>query len=463
MKKRMLSLLCTLAMTCSLLTTTALAIENPFSDISSDSYLAQSVLWAYDNGVTAGTSDTEFSPDATCTRGQVVTFLWRAQGEPTPESNKNPFTDVTSDFYYYDAVLWAVEQGITSGTSDTEFSPDATCTTAQVLTFLYRANGEPNKTGEGLYYEDAVLWAAENDLTGDVAIDPDSQSPRSDIVTYLWLNAGAPEMEVTDPELLEVVEYRYTMPEVEEPGTATLTTEYFQQVFLYMLVNDLESYSCYFPGVSGYQLEDQGLESILNDSCFYIKDAYIELCGYHPGYYGNWTGTYSAVTVTVSLSSYSNMTHEELVVYRSDFIGDIETLVADFFDQGYISETDSDYTKALYFYRWCALNLQYNLNDSDSNYYGSGTLENGTGVCQGYVSIFNTMCNVAGIEAYGVSGTYNGGDHIWSYLNLDGSWVYADPTFGDPIPDRAGYCNEYYFALTKAEISRSHVFDDLWD
>lgn len=185
-------------MVLTMLPTVVFAVENPFSDVSSDSTLAQAVMWAYENSVTAGTSDTTFSPDETCTRGQVVTFLWRSQGDPTPSSTENPFTDVVNGAYYYEAVLWAVEMGITAGTSDTAFSPDDTCTTAQVLTFLYRANGEPDKTGEGEYYDDAINWATDNGLTNSA--DPESQSPRSDIVTYLWRNAGTPVMEVTSSD-----------------------------------------------------------------------------------------------------------------------------------------------------------------------------------------------------------------------------------------------------------------------
>jgi len=96
------------------------------------------VLWAVENGITKGTSDTTFSPDADCTRAQIVTFLWRAQKSPEV-IGANPFTDVAADAYYVDAVLWAVEEKVTNGTSATTFSPDADCTRAQIVTFLYRA------------------------------------------------------------------------------------------------------------------------------------------------------------------------------------------------------------------------------------------------------------------------------------------------------------------------------------
>ncbi len=111
---------------------------NPFRDVKSDAYYYDAVLWAVANDITKGTSATTFSPNSTCTRGQIVTFLWRFENEPSPASSYNPFTDVKTDAYYYDAVLWASGCGVTTGTSDTTFSPDATCTRAHVVTFLYR-------------------------------------------------------------------------------------------------------------------------------------------------------------------------------------------------------------------------------------------------------------------------------------------------------------------------------------
>ena len=115
--------------------------ENPFVDVPKGAYYFDAVLWAAENGVTGGVDDTHFAPNAACTRAQAVTFLWRAAGSPAPKSSVNPFTDVAEGSYYYNAVLWAVEQGITKGTSDTTFSPNANCTRAQIVTFLYRYMG----------------------------------------------------------------------------------------------------------------------------------------------------------------------------------------------------------------------------------------------------------------------------------------------------------------------------------
>ena len=170
--------------------------ENPFTDISKSDYFYDAVLWAVENGVTNGTSAATFSPDMVCTRAQMVTFLWRAAGSPAPTSTTSPFTDVSADAYYYDAVLWAAEKGITSGTTATTFSPDAVLTRGQTVTFLWRANGSPAVSGNSFgdvaaeaYYADAVAWAVKEGVTsgtGGNSFSPDAPCTRAQIVTFLY-------------------------------------------------------------------------------------------------------------------------------------------------------------------------------------------------------------------------------------------------------------------------------------
>lgn len=168
----------------------------PFNDVTVRDYFYDAVKWAVDRGITSGTSRYTFSPDAPCTRAQVVTFLWRAAGCPQPVSKVNPFTDVRADDYFYTAVLWAVENGITNGTSAKTFSPDATVTRAQVVTFLWRANGQPAAGNSGFvdvssnaYYAKAVDWAFANGITTGMDYDafgPDTACTRAQIVTFLY-------------------------------------------------------------------------------------------------------------------------------------------------------------------------------------------------------------------------------------------------------------------------------------
>ena len=169
---------------------------SPFSDVSTSAYYYEAVKWAQKKGITGGIGNGLFGPNQPCTRAQVVTFLWRAAGSPAPMLNKNPFTDVHTSDYYYDAVLWAVQNGITNGTSAKTFSPDATVTRAQVVTFLWRANGQSAAGNSGFvdvssnaYYAKAVDWAFANGITTGMdygAFGPDTACTRAQIVTFLY-------------------------------------------------------------------------------------------------------------------------------------------------------------------------------------------------------------------------------------------------------------------------------------
>ena len=168
-----------------------------FVDVATGSYYEDAVDWAVENGITKGTDDTHFSPDGICTRAQAATFLWRAAGSPKPETRTMPFTDVPAGSYYYDAVLWAVENGITKGTSNTTFSPNMTCSRAQIVTFLWRSEKSPAAgtanpfadVKSTAYYADAVLWAVKEDITKgttNTTFSPDADCTRAQIVTFLW-------------------------------------------------------------------------------------------------------------------------------------------------------------------------------------------------------------------------------------------------------------------------------------
>lgn len=173
--------------------------ENPFTDVEAGVYYEKPVLWAVAEGVTVGKTATEFAPADACTRAQAVTFLYRAAGEPAVGEVENPFTDVKEGAYYENAVLWAVENGITSGMTKTTFAPESTVTRGQMVTFMHRAAGLPDVDEEtenvfedvkaGAYYEDAVLWAIENDITKGVSnteFAPADPCTRAQIVTFLY-------------------------------------------------------------------------------------------------------------------------------------------------------------------------------------------------------------------------------------------------------------------------------------
>ena len=168
-----------------------------FVDVATGSYYEDAVDWAVGNGITQGTDATHFAPDGICTRAQAVAFLWRAAGSPKPETRTMPFADIPAGSYYYDAVLWAVENDITKGTSDTTFSPNMTCTRAQIVAFLWRSEKSPAAgtanpfadVKSAAYYADAVLWAVKENITRgttNTTFSPDADCTRAQIVTFLW-------------------------------------------------------------------------------------------------------------------------------------------------------------------------------------------------------------------------------------------------------------------------------------
>ena len=175
---------------------TAQTVDSVFADVSADAYYYEAVKWAADKGITGGIGDSLFAPNQSCTRAQIVTFLWRAAGSPEPKQ-LSTFGDVPADAYYAKAVAWAVENGITDGTSDTTFAPGTICTRAQGVTFLSRAAGSPAVSGSAAftdvpadaYYADAAVWAEQKGITdgiGNGLFGPHNNCTRAQIVTFLY-------------------------------------------------------------------------------------------------------------------------------------------------------------------------------------------------------------------------------------------------------------------------------------
>ena len=170
----------------------------PFEDVQPGEFYYDPVVWAVENGITNGTSETTFGPDDQCMRAHVVTFLWRAMGSPEPTRTDNPFVDVHPYDFYYKSVLWALEKGITAGMDATHFGPTDYCNRAQVVTFLYRTMGSPNVAASsnpftdveaGSFYEKPVLWAVENGITNGLSattFGPEAICNRAQIVTFLY-------------------------------------------------------------------------------------------------------------------------------------------------------------------------------------------------------------------------------------------------------------------------------------
>mgnify|MGYP004523418707 FL=1 len=178
-------------------TTPAQPGSGTFVDVPDGSFCRDAVEWAVDHGITNGITDQYFDPNGVCTRAQAVTFLWRAAGKPAPQNREMLFTDVPSNAYYHDAVLWAVEQGITRGTTETTFSPNQRCSRGHIVTFLYRAQNSPPALGTnpfsdvsyGSFCYHAALWAAANGVTKgttETTFSPSAPCTRGQIVTFLY-------------------------------------------------------------------------------------------------------------------------------------------------------------------------------------------------------------------------------------------------------------------------------------
>ncbi|MBQ1371453.1 MAG: S-layer homology domain-containing protein, partial [Oscillospiraceae bacterium] len=216
----------------------ALCAGEVFTDMPADDNWAHaSIDWAWLEGVTNGTSETSFSPEEFCTRAQVVTFLWKAAGRPEPASTETAFKDLDTSGFYYKAVLWAAEQGITNGTSTTSFSPEDLCTRAQVVTFLWNQQGKPQpKTEEcpftdvlqGEYYTKAVLWANENNITNGTSLTLFSTTDtctRAQFVTFLYRLSKISVPEEPTPEEPAPEEPAPEEPTPEEPAPEQPTPE----------------------------------------------------------------------------------------------------------------------------------------------------------------------------------------------------------------------------------------------
>lgn len=173
------------------------AVEIKFSDVEPGSYYEDAIQWAASTGVTTGIGDGKFGPENSCTRGQVVSFIYRGEGSPNVVAANNPFADVAEGAYYYNPVLWAVENGITSGTSAATFSPEKVCTRGQVVTFLWNAAGKPEVSGEntfsdvwnGAYYAKAVKWAVQEGITSgtsETTFSPEDVCTRGQVVTFMY-------------------------------------------------------------------------------------------------------------------------------------------------------------------------------------------------------------------------------------------------------------------------------------
>ena len=409
-----------------------------FRDVSETAYYAQAVDWAVEQGVTAGTSDTTFSPYETVTRAQAVTFLWAAAGRPEPRSGTSPFTDVTNPaLYYYKPVLWAVENGITAGVNDTQFGPEFTLAYDQIFLFLCRAAGDV--PGPGSWSDAAVQWARSAGLTEELTFTAQAACPRADVVYCLWKQLGDQEageetQKPTDPE----------QPALNNEAGAALaiTTGFLDR----KAAIDISEF-----GLEASRAEQLALEiaDVDGENPYgvthlnaYEQDGRIAktLAVYY---------TDSTITVTTTAQHDWRYISDAALAEADRVVGELVTA----------GMSDYDVVKTLHDYLVTHCDYDYRVDIGNMpfvSHQAEGALLKGTAVCSGYAKAYEALLDAAGIPNATITG-YAGGYHAWNLVQVDGQWYHVDATWDDPTTRGGDYVRYTYFLKSdKVMVSRSH-------
>ena len=460
MTNRIFSLVLSASMLASLLPVSALAAG--FTDVPQGIYYEDPVAWAVENDITSGTSGTEFSPDETCTRAQAVTFLWRANGQPDAAGN-NPFADVSTSSYYNEAVQWAVANGVTSGTSATTFEPDAPVTRAQVVTFLYRDAGSPSASGStsfadvptDAYYRDAVRWAVMQGITAGTsatAFSPDESCTRAQIVTFLYRSSD----DAPDVLVIEIPEAP-VLPEEPLPPEQELTEGEIQQMLgepdiegaTAVIINGLRNM------VKQINL---GAYNISTTDAIKLASELADIDNGDPYYvFSIWATLDDDNTILVVGYQYTPKELAEKLEKEAE-----EQAVVDAAIASCVTDGMSNYEIAKALHDYLATHNEYDMRLYSGNLpalsrTSYGALVDRTSVCAGYALAYERLMDQVGIPCEYVTGMTTNGYHAWNIIQIDGEWYHVDVTWDDPTPDREGYVRYKYFLKSDKAMSRDHV------
>ena len=420
-----------------------------FQDVSQTDYYAQAVDWAVEHGVTAGTSDTQFSPAATITRAQAMTFLWRAAGSPEPSTAVSPFSDVASkDLYYYKPVLWAVENGITAGVSQTEFGPQVTLAYDQIFLFLCRAAGDAPQGND--WSAAAVAWAKENDLTDALTFTAKGACPRSDVVYCLWRQFEGDDTE--KPEETQQTQKPEEEQKPTDPEKPTLTNEAGATLTITTGFLDRKS---------AIDISDFGLEASQAEQ---LALEIADIDGANP--YGvTHLNAYEqdgqiaktlAVYYTTSTISITTTANHDWRYISNAALAEADRVVDQVVTAGM---SDYDIVKSLHDYlvTHCDYDSRvYTNNMPFVSHQAEGALLKGTAVCSGYAKAYEILLDAAGIPSETITG-YASGYHAWNLVQVDGQWYHVDATWDDPTNRGGDYIRYTYFLKSdKLMLSRSH-------
>ena len=409
-----------------------------FSDVAVTDYFSDAVKWAVEEGVTQGTGNGAFSPKSTVTRAEAVTFLWRAAGSPAPKTSASSFSDVTDqNAYYYKAVLWAVEQGITNGAGGGRFDLNGTLAYDQIFTFLCRFAGEEAKGDD--WSTAAVAWARESGLTDGLSFTAKAACPRSDVVYCLYKQLGDGE-NVTEQQKPTDVEQPALSNEVG--ATLAITTGFLDR----KSAIDISEF-----GLEASQAEQLALE---------IAD----LDGANPfGVTSLNVSEQDGQIAKTLVVYYTNSTISSTTVADSDwrYISDAALAEADRVVDTLITSGMSDYdvVKTLHDYLVTHCDYDYRVDIGNMpfiSHQAEGALLNGTAVCSGYAKAYEILLDAAGIPCETITG-YAGGYHAWNLVQVDGEWYHVDATWDDPTNKGGDYIRYTYFLKSdKVMASRRH-------
>lgn len=427
--QKVLALLLALVLTAGALPVTVSAADTGFKDVPDDAYYADAVAWAVEEEITQGTGNGVFSPERTVTRAETVTFLWRAAGSPTPTGVSTGFSDVTDkNAFYYKAVLWAVEKGITNGVGGGRFNLTATLTYDQILTFLCRFAGEEAQGDD--WSAAAVAWARNSGLTDGLTFTAKSNCPRSDVVYCLWKQLGG-EAAQEQPVLSN-----------EAGATLAITTGFLDRK-------------------SAIDIGEFGLEASQAEKLA-LKIA--DMDGENP--YGithlNAYEQDGQIAKTLAVY-YTNSTISVGTVADHDwrYISDAAQAEAERVVDELITSGMSDYevVKTLHDYLVTHCDYDYRVDIGNMpfiSHQAEGALLKGTAVCSGYAKAYEAMLDAAGIPNETITG-YAGGYHAWNLVQVDGQWYHVDTTWDDPTTRGGDYIRYTYFLKSdKVMASRSH-------
>lgn len=400
-----------------------------FADVPSNAYYKTAVDWAVSEGITSGQDSNHFAPNNVCTRGQIVTFLWRSEGSPKRRS-LCPYTDVKSTDYYYDAVCWASLHGITSGVSQTEFAPDKPVTRAQVASFLHRIASRPSvqdgisfsDVSSSAYYTEAVRWAASKGITTGTSattFSPNKGCTRAEIVTFLYRSNHT---ENTVP-----VENETEIENDAKPGVTDKDGAYNA---LFKAVTQFEKEVDMRP----YHINESTLYDIMynvsHDSYFYdpngdarTASAYIKT--------RETNGEIADVGIAFSYSYAASTYERQLKKYQQ-----LRDKISDIIDET-IKPGMSDYDKAKALHDYLCNTTDYDHRVDNGNmpfqsYTAYGALLNQYAVCSGYGYAYELLLQEVGIPVEYVSGKAKGMNHGWNIVQIDGEWYHVDATWDTP-------------------------------